>query len=68
MDAEQYAKWVWDYRKSGFWQKVNFEAFKGRLVALGISKRFWDTYKKYKGPDLDQQTEDLYAQYEEDQY
>lgn len=49
MNAEQYAEWCFDYSSSGFWRKINFDVWKGRLYKLGMSKKFWDKYKLLKG-------------------
>lgn len=49
MSAEQYAEWVFDYRKSGFWQKCNFAVWNERLYKLGLSHRFWEKYRLLKG-------------------
>lgn len=46
---EGYAKWVFDYSLSGFWQKCPYKKWSERLKALGWSRRFWDEYKKLKG-------------------
>jgi len=46
---EDYAKWVFNYRLSGFFHKVNFEKWNQKMKDLGISFEFWDEYKKLKG-------------------
>ena len=45
---ETYAKWVYEYSGSGFWQKINFELWKDRLYARGWSQAFWDVYRQLK--------------------
>lgn len=70
---EQYAEWVYDYRKSGFWQKVPFSKWKERLYKMGWSHRFWTKYKQLKGEDksedyfdhLDQAQKDAEEQWRE---
>ena len=50
---EQYADCVYDYRSSGFFQKIKFDAWKKRLWEVGWSMRFWTRYKALKGEDAD---------------
>lgn len=45
---EAFAEWVYEYRRSGYWQKVQFEAWKKRLEQLGWSRPFWDHYGQIK--------------------
>lgn len=45
---EKYAQWVWNYARSGFWQKIIFEEWKKRLLEMGWSQAFWDKYKALK--------------------
>lgn len=45
---ESYAKWVYEYSASGFWQKIRFELWKDRLYARGWSQAFWDVYRQLK--------------------
>lgn len=71
---EEYAEWVFEYRRSGFWQKCKFSTWKDRLYKRGWSKRFWDKYRELKGSDesedyfdhLDSQQEEARRQWEED--
>lgn len=51
MDIEKFAKWVFDYRQQGFFQKLypNFKEWNKRLWELGIAKEFWEKYKSLKG-------------------
>lgn len=51
VDAEGYAKWVFNYRKDGFWQKCPFATWKKRLHNIGWSTAFWAKYKALKGTD-----------------
>jgi hypothetical protein len=46
---KQYANWVFNYRLSGFFKKINFEKWTKKLKELGIVYEFWDEYKKLKG-------------------
>lgn len=46
---EEFAKWVFEYRLSGFFKKINFVQWNKKLKELGIAKEFWDEYKKFKG-------------------
>ena len=72
---EQYAEWVFEYRKSGFWQKCKFSIWKDRLYKRGWSKQFWEKYKALKGSDesedywdyLDSQQADAKAKWEGEQ-
>ena len=54
MTPQEYAKFVYGYRLSGFWQKCPFAKFNQRLMALGVSREFWNEYKKLKGKDTEQ--------------
>ena len=58
-NAQEFAKWVYDYRLSGFWQKVNFNVWKKRLFDLNMSYEFWEEYKNLKGEQYT--TEEEYA-------
>ena len=51
MNAKEYAKWVYDYRVNGFWQKCPFATWRTRLKAIGWAYDFWNTYKGLKGVD-----------------
>lgn len=44
----EFAKWVFDYRLSGFFKKINFEKWSKKLKELGMSLEFWEEYKKLK--------------------
>lgn len=56
---EEFAKWVYNYRQSGFFQgffqkiKPDFKTWLQKLYELGISYEFWETYKKLKGDNKD---------------
>ena len=56
MTPQEYAKFVYGYRLSGFWQKCPFALFNKRLRAMGISNEFWSEYKKLKGENTEQPT------------
>lgn len=47
--VEEYADWVFAYRVSGFWQKINFEKWSKNLEIKGWARDFWDRYKALKG-------------------
>lgn len=72
---EQYAEWVFDYRKSGFFQKCPFQKWKKRLYEKGMAKRFWEKYNALKDEDesedyfdhLDREQEEMKRQWEQDQ-
>ena len=49
MTVGEYADWVFGYASSGFWQKINFRVWSGRLYGLGMSEEFWVRYKELKG-------------------
>ena len=51
MTPEQFAEFAYDYRMSGYWQKVPFSTFNKRLWELGIAERFWTRYRALKGED-----------------
>jgi hypothetical protein len=44
--ASGYAGWVFNYH--GFWKKISFEQWKGRLKLMGWTMEFWDEYGKLK--------------------
>lgn len=46
---QEYAKWVYEYRLSGFFKKINFEKWTKKLKDLGIAYEFWEKYKELKG-------------------
>ena len=48
-DSQEYAKFVYGYRLSGFWQKCPFATFTKRLRAMGISNEFWSGVQKIEG-------------------
>jgi hypothetical protein len=56
---EQYAAFVFDYRRSGFWQKIQFSTWKKRLGMMGWTRQFWDEYKKLKGESSDESYVDM---------
>jgi transcription elongation factor Elf1 len=45
----EYALWVFQYAKSGFFKKIPFQTWAMRLKILGVSQDFWDAYKRYRG-------------------
>jgi hypothetical protein len=47
--VKQYAAWVYAYRSSGFFQKINFANFNSMLKSMDWSRDFWDEYKRLKG-------------------
>jgi len=49
MTPEQFADFVFDYARQGFWQKAPFKTFNDNLYAIGWSQRFWARYKELKG-------------------
>lgn len=51
---EDFAKWVYNYRLSGFFQKIDFAKWRERLKILGMSKIFWGEYNKLKGIDKEE--------------
>lgn len=46
---EEYARWAFEYAKSGYWKKVKFEVWKRRLQEYGWSIPFWRKYRELKG-------------------
>lgn len=46
-NAVGYTRWVFAYK--GFWKKINFHVWKGRLQLIGWTQEFWDEYKRLKG-------------------
>ena len=66
---EEYAQFVFDYRSSGFWQKIDFASWKKRLALMGWTERFWNKYKELRGdspdPEREKQLEEQWKNYEE---
>lgn len=48
---EEFAKFVFNYRFNGFWQKIkpSFKQWNKNLYLLGLSKEFWEHYHRLKG-------------------
>ena len=69
--AKEYAQFVFDYRTSGFWQKIVFATWSKHLKMMNWSQPFWDEYKRLKGdlPGAEEQKEfdDKWNDYEESQ-
>jgi hypothetical protein len=55
--TEQFADWVYAYRLSGFFRKINFQQWNQRLRQMDISYDFWKEYKRLKGENDDSLTE-----------
>lgn len=68
-EPEEYAKFVFEYRRSGFWQKIKFASWKDRLKIMKWTKRFWDEYKRLRGdspdPEGEKELEEKWKSYEE---
>lgn len=47
----EFAQWVYGYRLNGFFQKIIFKEWSGKLYTLGFSKEFWENYRRIKGED-----------------
>lgn len=66
---EEYARFVFDYRSSGFWQKINFATWKNRLRLMKWTERFWNEYKLLRGdapdPQREKELEEKWKSYEE---
>jgi hypothetical protein len=63
---EEYAKWVFNYRLSGFFKKINFEKWISKMKELGMSYEFWEEYKKLKGDnEKEEKEEKMYLTQEE---
>ena len=61
---EEYVRWVFDYRLSGFFSKLksgnnSFEKWTQKMKELGISYEFWDEYKKLKGDYNEEQKPEI---------
>jgi hypothetical protein len=48
---EEFAKWVFNYRLNGFWQKIKFKEWCKELEQFdyNYSKRFWEKYHDLRG-------------------
>ena len=66
---EEYAAFVFDYRSSGFWQKIKFDTWKKRLGMMGWNEQFWNEYRRLRGdaPDAEREKEleEKWKEYEE---
>lgn len=66
---EEYAEFVFDYRRSGFWQKINFDTWTKRLALMKWTDRFWTKYKQLRGdgpdPEREKELEQQWKNYEE---
>lgn len=60
---KEYADWVFEYSHAGFWSKVTFDTWKGRLFLMGWSSDFWDEYKALKGEPEEAGSGEGYADY-----
>ena len=60
MDIPDFARWVFEYRLSGFFQKVypSFKEWNNKLWNLGIAKEFWENYKKLRGDNENEELPD----------
>ena len=56
---QEYAKWVFDYRLSGFFKKINFELWTKKMHKLGMSYEFWEKYKELKGENINEDKDEL---------
>jgi hypothetical protein len=56
---EEYAQFVFDYRSSGFWQKIKFHEWKKRLTLMCWTEQFWNEYRRLRGdaPDAEREKE-----------
>lgn len=54
---ETYADWVFEYRKSGFFQKINFLDWREKLYKMGWASAFWARYNALKGEEKDEDGE-----------
>lgn len=65
--VEDYARWVFDYRRSGFWQKVKegagFDKFNKNLKEKDWLQPFWDHYKALKGEATATGEDESYVDY-----
>jgi cupin superfamily acireductone dioxygenase involved in methionine salvage len=57
---QEYAQWVYNYRLSGFFSKINFEKWNKKLKDLGIAYEFWEEYKKLKGEENQEEKQNSY--------
>jgi hypothetical protein len=51
-NAAGYAKWAFNYK--GFFHKINFNQWKGRLQLMGWTSDFWEAYHALKGEQQEQ--------------
>jgi hypothetical protein len=63
MNPKQFAKWVFEYRLSGFFSKINFKEWNQKLWELGVSQEFWEEYKLLRG-DTTKEEEEKFNEYD----
>jgi len=66
MSIMEFADWVADYARQGFWQKCDFEKFNQRLKQLGWSYLFWERYRAVTGKADDYRYERVHDRIKED--
>lgn len=63
MNPKQFAKWVFEYRLSGFFSKIKFKEWNQKLWELGVSQEFWEEYKLLRG-DTTKEEEEKFNEYD----
>lgn len=46
---KEFALFVYNYSREGFWSKCKYPAFNGRLRLIGQLDNFWNEYRRLKG-------------------
>jgi transposase-like protein len=64
MNPKQFAKWVFEYRLSGFFSKIKFKEWTQKLYELGVSQEFWEEYKLLRGDITKEEEEKENSDYE----
>jgi transposase-like protein len=64
MNPKQFAKWVFEYRLSGFFGKIDFKKWNTKLWELGVSKEFWEEYKLLRGDSTQEEEQEINDDYD----
>jgi hypothetical protein len=64
MNPKEFAMWVFNYRLSGFFSKINFKEFNKKLYQFGISQEFWAEYKNLRGDTTKEEEQNINNDYE----
>jgi hypothetical protein len=59
--VKEFALFVFQYSREGFWSKCKYAQFNGRLRLIGQLDNFWNEYRRLKGdPENDNENTEQY--------